>query len=286
MNVFYTGKVILLYASFATFVTSCNRNSFETGCQFPNDEEYQLVWADEFDGTSLNLDYWSYEIGDGCDREPSICGWGNNELQTYTDSPNNVRVQDGKLIIEARRETPALNGREFSSGRIITKNKADWRYGKFEIRAKMPIGRGLWPAIWMMPTESVYGIWPASGEIDIMEYLGHEPNRIFGTIHWGLNRWGFRSQYYDSEEINFSQTFHTYTCIWNENCILFQVDGRDIGIPNDRSTPLPEPWPFDQLFHMILNVAVGGNLPGNPDGSTTFPQTMEVDYVRVYQKVN
>jgi beta-glucanase (GH16 family) len=281
---FCKSSIIFSLVAFLSF--GCTRDSFETGCQFPADEKYRLVWQDEFDSTELNLDYWSFDLGDGCDRGEGLCGWGNNELQYYTNRPENIYLEDGKLIIKAIRETPNFQGSQYTSARIVTKDKVDWKYGKFEIRAKMPVGRGLWPAIWMLPTENKYGIWPASGEIDIMEYLGHQPDRVFGTIHWGLNQWGFRSQYYVSQQINFSETFHTYTCIWNENCILFQVDGKDIGIPNDRSTPLPEPWPFDELFHLILNVAVGGNLPGNPDQNTTFPQTMEVEYVRVYQALD
>jgi beta-glucanase (GH16 family) len=135
----------------------------------------------------------------------------------------------------------------------------------------------------MLSTDNVYGTWPASGEIDIMENIGSEPNKVFGTIHYGHDFWRYDSQNLAIDTIDFSEDFHIYTVLWTEDCILFQVDGIDVGVPNTRSSVLPTTWPFDQDFHLILNVAVGGNLPGNPSFSTQFPQTMEVDYVRVYQ---
>jgi beta-glucanase (GH16 family) len=181
---------------------------------------------------------------------------------------------------------PYLGQYGYTSTRMVTKDKGDWTYGMMKIRAKMPIGQGLWPAIWMLPTDTVYGIWPKSGEIDIMEYLGHEPSEVLGTIHYGNDFWRFDSQYYRLAEGTFADDFHEFTLLWNDQCILFQVDGKDIGIPNTRGTMLPALYPFDQAFHMILNIAVGGNLPGNPDATTIFPQTMEVDYVRVYQVAN
>ncbi|MCA1752445.1 MAG: glycoside hydrolase family 16 protein [Flavobacteriales bacterium] len=172
--------------------------------------------------------------------------------------------------------------------RLLSHEKGDWKYGRMDIRAKMPIGQGLWPAIWMLPSDTVYGQWPRSGEIDIMEYLGHQPKEVLGTIHYGQDRWRYNSQYLElpADAPSFHDEFHTFTCFWTDDCILFQVDGMDIGVPNSRSTTLPTTWPFDQFFHMILNVAVGGNLPGDPDQTTQFPQTMEVDYVRVYQTQN
>lgn len=277
--------------------TACQKVDDVAGCQFPDSlDNYTLIWSDEFDGESIDPGKWSYDLGDGCDipaipcgvelgeDTASLCGWGNNEWEFYTDRPENARIEDGRLIIEARKELPFYQGQhEYTSARMVTKNKGDWKYGRIDVRAKMPIGQGIWPAIWMLPTENKYGPWPCSGEIDIMEYLGQKPKEVFGTIHYGHDFWRFNSQYYELEEGTFADDFHTFTLLWTESCILFRVDGQDIGVPNTRSTVLPTTWPFDQPFHLIMNIAIGGNLPGYPDASTQFPQQMEVEYVRVYQ---
>lgn len=264
--------------------SSCDKQEAVFGCQFPdNMEAYTLVWSDEFDGPEINTEFWSYDLGDGCDRE--ICGWGNNELQYYTDDAANAFIEDGKLIIRAlKADPPHLGEYGYTSARIVTKEKADWRYARIDVRAKLPAGQGLWPAIWMLPTENVYGIWPKSGEIDIMEAVGHEPDRVFGTIHFGHDYWRYLTEDYFLEEGSFQEEYHVYTVLWNEDCIEFLMDGISYSGPYSRSSVLPTTWPFDQDFHMILNVAVGGNLPGNPNASTQFPQQMEVDYVRVYQE--
>jgi beta-glucanase (GH16 family) len=261
------------------------------GCQFETSlDNYELVWSDEFDGNEIDQLKWSYDTADGCQFGQDLCGWGNNELQYYTTRSENSYIENGNLVIKAQREAlgdrPMFGNREYTSARMVTKNKADWTYGRFDIRARCPIGQGLWPAIWMLPTDTVYGIWPKSGEIDIMEYLGHEPHEILGTIHYGNNGWRFDSQYYTKPDSlpSFHDEFHVFSAIWNEQCIQFMVDGKLYGQPNTKSTVLPSAWPFDQDFHMILNIAVGGNLPGDPDATTQFPQTMEVDYVRVYQQ--
>jgi beta-glucanase (GH16 family) len=254
-------------------------------CQFPDAEDLKMVWNDEFDGEFINLEKWSYDTADGCQFGPNLCGWGNNELEYYTERPENSYIEDGKLVIKAIREVPFYLGKHrYTSARMVTKNKGDWTYGRVDVRAKLPKGQGMWPAIWMLPTDTIYGGWPQSGEIDIMENIGSEPNKVFGTIHYGHDFWRYDTQYYDVDTIDFSQDFHVYSVIWTEHCIQFQVDGNDVGVPNTRSSVLPTTYPFDQPFHLILNVAVGGNLPGNPDSSTQFPQTFEVDYVRVYQE--
>ena len=283
------GLVLLFFSS------SCQDVAEVGGCQLEEDlAAYTLVWSDEFDGTEIDESKWSFDLGDGCDVEvipclnPSdtvvLCGWGNNELQYYTDRPDNARVEDGKLIIEAKKELPFYLGEhQYTSARMVTKGKAEWTYGRVDVRAKLPVGQGLWSAIWMLPTETTYGTWPCSGEIDIMEGLGNRPSEILGTIHYGNENWQFNSQYYQLEQGSFAEDFHVFTVLWTEDCIQFQVDGKDVGVPNTRSTTYPQGFPFDHPFHMILNVAVGGNLPGNPSPSTVFPQTMEVDYVRVYQ---
>ena len=273
---------IVLLLSFA----SCDKSDIVESCPTSTDlEGYNLVWSDEFEGSALDDMKWSYDIGDGCDRGENLCGWGNNELQYYTNRTENVLVEDGKLIITAKREFPEfLNEYSYTSGRLVTKDKGDWTYGRMDIRAKLPVGRGIWPAIWLLHTDTTYGQWPKSGEIDIMENIGSEPSKVFGTIHYGHDFWRFNSVDTILPEGRFTDEFHTYSVIWTENCIQFLLDGEFYGVPNTRSTVLPTTWPFDHDFHMILNIAVGGNLPGLPDASTQFPQQMEVDYVRVYQK--
>ncbi len=272
------------------FIMSCKEPDEVGGCDLSTSlDGYQLVWQDEFDGDEIDPAKWSFDIGDGCDRGQGLCGWGNNELQYYTDSTRNAYVSDGRLVIKAIKESPLFKGEyEYTSARMVTKNKGDWKFGRIDARARMPIGKGLWPAVWMLPTDTIYGIWPASGEIDIMEYLGDKPSEVLGTIHFGHEQWDFESQYYqlDEEEGTFHDDFHVFSVIWTEDCIQFMVDGELYGEPNTRSTVLPSTWPFDNPFHLILNIAVGGNLPGNPDASTSFPQVMEVDYVRVYQTNN
>jgi len=278
----------LISITFLLTIFSCKDVEEVGGCQFLETlDGYELVWSDEFDGSSIDASKWGYDLGDGCQLGPNLCGWGNNELQYYTERPENARIEDGKLVIESRKESPLYLGEhEYTSARMVTKGKADFKYARIDVRAKLPIGQGLWPAAWMLPTDTTYGIWPKSGEIDIMEYLGNEPSRVFGTIHYGNNGWRFDSQYYDLEQGSFHEDFHVFTVLWNENCIQFQVDGINIGTPHSRSTVLPSTYPFDQPFHMILNIAVGGNLPGNPTPATQFPQRMEVDYVRVYQEAS
>ncbi|MGH1436906.1 MAG: glycoside hydrolase family 16 protein [Lewinella sp.] len=270
----------------SSILFACNKPEEVAGCQFPTDIEnsYELIWSDEFDGTEIDGSKWSYDLGDGCDL--GICGWGNNELEYYTDRPENAYLENGNLVIKARRELPLyLNQYQYTSSRLVTKNKGDFRYGRVDVKARLPIGQGLWPAIWMLPTDEAYGGWPRSGEIDLMENIGSEPDRIFGTIHYGHDYWRFTSEGITKEEgPNFTEDFHVYTLLWNEDCLMMMVDGEKYAGPYSRSTTLPTTWPFDQNFHLLLNVAVGGNLPGNPTPATQFPQTMEVDYVRVFSE--
>lgn len=280
-------RIIILFAiTLVYFITGCKKVEDVGGCQFVDSlDGYELVWSDEFEGTEIDDTKWGYDLGDGCDISLDLCGWGNNELEYYTDRPENVFLENGNLVIKAIKEVPFYLGEhQYTSARLVTKNKGDWKYGRIDVRAKLPIGKGLWPAIWMLPTDNVYGGWPKSGEIDIMEYLGDEPQRTFGTIHYGHDFWRFNSQGLELESGTFADDFHVFSAIWNENCIQFLMDGIKVGEPNTRSTTLPTTYPFDQKFHLLLNVAVGGNLPGNPDATTIFPQTMEVDYVRVYQE--
>lgn len=240
-----------------------------------------LVWQDDFDIDGLpDPDKWSYDIGDGC---PKICGWGNNELQYYTGGdPKNARIENGILIIEAHKE--AEKTRDYSSARLVTKNKGDWTYGKVAIRAKLPQGKGTWPAIWMLPTVNTYGGWPASGEIDIMEHVGYAPDSIFGTVHTTAfnhmigTQVGSQTMIADAES-----SFKTYVIDWDEDEITWSIDGNQYHRFKNKHLSSKE-WPFDQPFHLILNIAVGGNWGGKYGvDETIWPQKMEIDWVKVWQ---
>lgn len=237
-----------------------------------------LVWEDNFDGDTLDFDKWSFQIGDGCDQGEGLCGWGNNEEQWYLTE--NLTVGDGLLRITGRKET--VNERLYTSSRIRTKGKGDWRYGRFEASMKMPVGQGLWPAFWMLSSEETYGLWPQSGEIDIMEYLGNDPDNVFGTIHYGklFPQNKFIATDFTLNAGTFADDFNEFAIEWEEDEIRWFVN--DVLYATKKPEDVdPERWPFDQDFHFIINMAIGGNLPGDP-GQTLFPRTMEVDYVRVY----
>jgi len=227
-----------------------------------------LSWSDEFDGTAINLENWGYNIGGG--------GWGNNELQVYTNSSTNSNVQDGKLHITA---TKLYNA--YYSARLITQGKREFRYGRIDIRAKMPIGKGIWPALWMLGANFSTVGWPRCGEIDIMEYLGHEPWKVHGSIHYFDGGHKSRTKSYNlSTNDNFNDKFHVFSIVWQENAIRWYVDYQLYHEIKDTDIRF-ESFRLPQFF--IFNVAVGGNWPGNPDATTVFPQTMVVDYVRVFQ---
>lgn len=240
---------------------------------------WTLVWQDEFDEASLNTSRWSVVTGDGCDQ--NNCGWGNNELEWYQAA--NIAVGSGLLTITARQQQS--NGKNFTSARLRTAGKGDWTYGRVDVRARLPLGQGIWPAIWMLPTDQAYGGWAASGEIDIMELVGHEPDRVVGTLHYG-GQWPnnkYSGAPYILESGTFADDFHTFSIEWELGEIRWYVDGKLYQTQTQWSTTAaPWPAPFDKRFHLILNVAVGGNWPGNPDATTSFPQTMEIDWVRVY----
>lgn len=242
---------------------------------------WQLVWHDEFEANAVDRQKWEFEV--------NAWGGGNNELQYYTDRPENVSVRDGMLRITARKETyTGPDGtRHYTSARLRTKHLGDWRYGRFEVRARLPRGRGIWPAIWMLPSDNTYGTWAASGEIDIMELVGDKPDEILGYLHYG-GSWPANTSsgiIHKRAEGDFCSDFHVFAVEWEQTEIRWYVDGLHFQTQKDwHSTNAPYPAPFDQHFHLLLNVAVGGKLPGNPDDSTSFPQTMEVDYVRVFQR--
>jgi beta-glucanase (GH16 family) len=241
----------------------------------------KLVWADEFNYTGLPDSLkWGYDIGDGC---PENCSWGNNELQYYTEAKlKNARVEAGNLIIEAHREHTGT--RDYSSARLVSKNKGDWTYGKIEVKAKLPKGRGVWPAIWMLPTDWLYGGWPASGEIDIMEHVGYAPDSLFGTVHTARFNHILGTQ--QSKGLycsTLSEEFHTYGIMWDDKKIEFLFDDKVYHSFANRKEG-SDAWPFDLDFHMVLNIAVGGNWGGKMGVDTSiWPQQMLIDYVRVYQ---
>lgn len=270
--VFSPALLILLF-----FFSDCSK----TQKTDPQSDLYTLVWEENFDGDSLDINSWSYHLGTGA--QYGLNGWGNNELQYYTDRKDNVYLKNGYLVIEAKKED--FEDREYTSGKILTQNKHDWLHGKIEVRAKLPETQGIWPAIWMLPTKNEYGWWPASGEIDIMELLGHQPDTVYATIHYGnsFEDRGHNTGKYYLTGSSFADDFHTYAIDWEPGIIIWFIDGEKYHQANT-TTIKPFTWPFDKSFHLILNVAVGGYWPGYPDETTVFPQRMTVDYVRVYQK--
>ena len=260
------------------FSFSCKDSSTDSN-ELTN--EYSLVWQDEFDGDTISASNWTFQLGTG--SQFGLVGWGNNELQSYTARERNAYIEDGFLVIEAHKES--FMGQPYTSARIVTKDKKFWKYGKIEIKAKMPETQGLWPALWMLPQENKYGGWPASGEIDIVELVGHQPDVAHGTIHYGnaYNDKGSSSGKIKDTKSTFATDFHVYSIGWDSRGIQWLLDGE----PYHSVTPEdvePYNWPFDEAFYLLFNVAVGGNWPGYPDDTTIMPQRMLVDYVRVFQK--
>ncbi len=257
------------------------------GVSCDNDEEQQvttlnnLVFADEFDVNGApDPSKWTYNIGTGMN------GWGNNELQYYTDRPENVVVEDGVLKITAIEEN--FQGSRYTSARILTKGLFERDYGRFEARIKLPWSRGIWPAFWLLGEDSDGAVWPQIGEIDIMEYRGQEPTIIHGSAHLPGNFAGNPIiKTYELENSRFDTDFHVFGIEWSPNRINYYVDDvlyQSI-TPEDMDDNGESEWVFDDGREMfiILNVAVGGGFVGNPGPDTVLPQTMEVDYVRVYE---
>jgi beta-glucanase (GH16 family) len=268
----------------AILLINCNKKSVTGNDQAKNEwdiDGWEVVWHDEFDGAQIDGMKWSHEV--------NAQGGGNNELQYYTARSENSFVRDGLLTIRALKETytGAEGTRAYTSARMRTLGKGDWKYGRFDVKAKLPAGQGLWPAIWMLPTDWIYGGWAASGEIDIMELLGQNTKRVYGTLHYG-GEWPNNvntGESYVLPQGDFSSEFHVFRLEWEQNEFRWYVDDKLYQTQKQwRTANHPYPAPFDQRFHMLLNVAVGGNWPGNPDATTSFPQTMVVDYVRVYKR--
>lgn len=258
--------LLLTYLSLA----SNTSDGYITPLSYPG---YTLVWHDEFSGKTLNHNYWTQQIGNDDD------GWGNGELEYYTDGTRNVSVSHGSLIIEARKEP--FKGLNYTSGRITTKGKKTFTFGRIDIRAKLPVGIGMWPALWMLGTR---GDWPSCGELDIMELIGDYPNRVRGSLHWQNKSGAHTHKWADFflQTGNFSDKFHVFSINWKRDKIQWYVDDKlvltlskaDFGGAN---------YPFNDPMFFVFNVAAGGFWPG-PPSNTIFPQRMYVDYVRVFQR--
>lgn len=236
--------------------------------------KWTLVWSDEFDGPDINRDNWTFDLGGS--------GWGNREWQHYTDRPENARIEDGMLIIEAREEL--FGGRPYTSARLKTQGLQAFQNGRFEARIKVPEGQGIWPAFWMLGDNFSQRGWPLAGEIDIMENIGREPNTVHGTLHGpgyaGANNVGTG---YDLPE-PLANDFHIFAIEWEGEEIRWYVD--DTNYFTLTAADVPGEWVYDHPFFFLLNVAVGGNWPGYPNSTTQFPQQMQVDYVRVFQEID
>ncbi|NRA94110.1 MAG: glycoside hydrolase family 16 protein [Psychroserpens sp.] len=267
--------------------TNCETDETQEVAQFDN-----LVWSDEFntDG-ALDPMTWNYEIGDGT-LNGLPAGWGNNELQYYTSRPENVRVENGVLAITATQES--FEGYNYTSGRITTQNLVERQYGRFEAKIRLPYGKGIWPAFWLLGNDCDENAWPQCGEIDVMEYLGNAPSVVFGSVHGpGYNAGDSIGKDYILQDDRFDTDFHIFGIEWGPDYINYYVDG-DLyqqitpELVNEEAVKDGDPanagaWVFNgRPFYIIMNIAVGGNLPGNPNAETVFPQSMYVDYVRVY----
>jgi beta-glucanase (GH16 family) len=269
---------LLFTSAFGSFLPACPT------AYASNPAVWSLVWSDEFDGpngSAVDSSKWSFDLGGN--------GWGNNELETYTDRTVNAHVEGGLLVIKAIKEDfTGSDGilRHYTSARLLTKNKFTQAYGRFEARIKIPYGQGLWPAFWMLGDNIGTVGWPNCGEIDIMENIGKEPSIVHGTFHGpgysGAN--GVSAAFTLPNGQKFSDDFHTFAVEWEPNVMRFYVDGLLYKTRMPADLPAGTTWVFNHPFFIILNVAVGGGFPGNPDATTVFPQQMLVDYVRVYQR--
>lgn len=247
-------------------------------------QKWELVWEDSFSGGEIDPGKWNFVEGGW--------GFGNEESQYYTARKENARIENGTLVLEARQEE--YEGMAYTSAKLTTKGKAAWTYGRFSIRAKLPEGQGIWPAIWMMPEDMErYSGWPACGEIDIMEQIGHQPDTVYGTLHYGVPHTYTGESYKLPGNEKFSDDFHVFTLEWEPGEFRWYVDGVLYATQNEwfsTSIETGKPHggnaPFDREFYMQFNLAVGGKWPGYPDETTQFPQRMTIDYIRVYKKTD
>ena len=262
-------NILLILIAFTLF--NCKQSD-------PIETEFTLIWEDQFGGSEIDTDKWEFQIGDGVNY--GLWRWGNNEEQYYRKE--NARVSNGKLLIKAVAEE--FENYQYTSARMRTKGKADFKYGKIEAMIRMADTQGLWHAFWLLPSSTSQN-WPISGEIDIMEYVGNSPQEILNTLHFADN---FNNHQYigSSTEFMDKNQFHLYAIEWDENKIIWYLDGDETFRIIRSNSKLSDTWPFDAEFHILLNTAVGGNLGGTVDAtSLNSPKYMEVDYVKVYQKL-
>lgn len=252
-------KIVVLVAALA--FTSCQKK----------DSERELVWEENFDGTELNLENWNIELGDGCPN----CGWGNAERQLYT--ADNHLLKDGFLTITAKKD-----GNKYSSTRITTQSKKEFKYGYIEARAKLPVGHGIWPAFWMLGSNIKNVGWPKCGEIDILEYVGREPQMVFTSLHTQDSH-GNTINTKKTPFKNIEDGFHTYAVDWTKDKMDFYVDKQLVYTfaPENKTEDV---WPFDQPFFLLINMAIGGNFGGPEVDDSIFPQKYIIDYIKVYNK--
>ena len=272
---------LLFVAIVALSMLSCSKKTTTNAVKTPTtnattNNKRQLIWSDEFNYKGLpDSTKWSYDVGGR--------GWGNNELQFYTEKRlENARVEGGNLIIEAQKEN--WDKMKYTSARLVTKNKGDFLYGRIEARAKLPKGLGTWPAIWMLPTDWSYGGWPESGEIDIMEHVGYDQDVVHGTVHTKAFNHTINTQKANTIKVaGASDSFHVYAIDWSENQIDFFMDDIHYFTFKKEDADFKK-WPFDKRFHIIFNIAFGGNWGGSKGiDDTILPQKMEIDWVRVYK---
>jgi len=278
-------RIIMSVAAASLMAVGLNRSATRPAftVQAAAPPKGQLVWSDEFNeaaGSAPDPQKWTFDLGGK--------GWGNQELETYTGRPENVYIHDGMLVIQARREKfTGSDGiaRDYTSARLKTQGLFSQTYGRIEARIKIPNGQGLWPAFWMLGNDEGKVGWPKCGEIDIMENIGREPSMVHGTIHGPdySGGKGISATFSLPRDERFAADFHTYAVDWRPHQIQFFVDDNLYTTILPTSIPPGARWVYDHPFFIILNVAVGGAWPGNPDATTTFPQTMQVDYVRVYK---
>jgi len=273
VNILNCSNNIVLLIIFLVFLGGCNKEKAQTVTTFTN-----LVFEEEFDAVdSLDAAMWNFDLGIG--NSISGDGWGNNELQYYTDRTENVKVEDGMLHIIARQES--FMGSAYTSGRINTSGKLEQTYGRFEARIQLPWGQGIWPAFWMLGNNIDQVSWPQCGEIDIMEYRGQDPTVLIGSVHGpGYSAGESEGKEYNLVNDRFDTGFHVFGIEWGPEYINYYVD--DVLYNQITPEDVNGEWVFDHPFYIIMNLAVGGNFVGSPNENTVFPQTMLIDYVRVY----
>ncbi len=274
-------KKCLLFALLIVTIIACNDDD-DLPAPTTGYEGYTLIWSDEFDASTINNLNWTYELGDGTDYGLPP-GWGNDELQIYTDAAANSYIETdaddvSALVISANEDSPG----NYTSAKLTTQGLQSFRYGRIEARMKMPFGEGMWPAFWMLGDNITDVDWPGCGEIDIMEMVGFEPNTVHGTVHYTTSE-NLHNSIGDSDMIpsgNLSDAYHDYRIDWTPTELIFSLDE----MPYHTVTLESDMKEFQRSFYLILNIAVGGSWPGSPDATTSFPQKMYVDYIRAYSK--